>query len=314
VLQLRASAELALGRTDQAFEDIQFMFRLTDTTRGEPILIGHLVRLATLNLTLQPLAEGLARHQWSEAHLRAFGDRLQRFDFLADGRQTLHGEGIFFGGMIDYVRRSPNKYDVLKSIGLESDNNQPFGFSGQSAVLAAVPSGWFYFEKVNYNRAFQEYLLPGINVPGHRVNPDACDRATERVGALSRGPWPAQVLRHQFFRGMLLPAVSGMVRKTALAQTGADCAALACALERYRLARGQFPESLGALVPEFIGQLPQDVINGEPLHYRCTPDGEYVLYSVGWDATDGGGVISLGKNGQSVSPTTGDWVWRLPAG
>lgn len=314
VLQLRASAELALGCTDQAFEDIQFMFRLTDTTRNEPMLISHFVRLASMNLALEPLAEGLARHQWSEAQLRAFEERLRRCDVLADGRQALHGEEVFFGGIIDYVRRSPNKHEVLKSFGFGSDNNQPFGFSEQSAVLAAVPSGWFYLEKVNYSRTFQDYLLPAIDVPGRRVNPDACDRATAHVEALSRAPWPAPLLRHQFFCGMLLPALSGVVRKTALAQTGADCAALACALERYRLAHGQFPESLGALVPGFRSQAPHDVINGQPLNYRRTHDGQYVIYSVGWDATDGGGVIGLGKNGQGVDYTTGDWVWRLPAG
>ncbi len=45
VLQLRASAELALGRTDEAAEDIQFMFRLADAIRNEPMVISHLVRL-----------------------------------------------------------------------------------------------------------------------------------------------------------------------------------------------------------------------------------------------------------------------------
>jgi hypothetical protein len=314
VLQLRAAAELALGRTDQASDDLQFMFRLTDTTRGEPILIGHLVRVALMNLTLQPLAGGLARHQWSAAQLRAFEERLRRFDFLADGREAVHGEQVFYGGIIDYVRRSPNKYDVLKSIGLEDGSNQPLGFSGQSAVLAAVPSGWFYLEKVNYSRAFQDYLLPAFDVPGHRVNPDVCAQAAAQFQKLGGNPGPARVLQHQFFCGMMLPALSRVLLKTALAQTGADCAALACALERYRLARGQFPESLGALVPEFISQAPHDVINGQPLNYHRTPDGQYVLYSVGWDATDQGGVIGRGKNGQSVDHMTGDWVWRLPAG
>jgi hypothetical protein len=331
VLQLRALAELALGRTDQAFEDIQCIFRLMDTTRDEPMPIGHGVRLDAVNLTLQPLAEGLARHQWSEAQLRAFEERLRGFDFLADGRRAVQGRRVFLGGSIDYVRRSPSKQDALKSIGLESGNNQPLGFSGQSgvmatlltmgnfkspewfsgqsAVLAAVPGGWFYLEKVNYDRAYQDYLLPAIDVPGHRVNPDACSRAAVKFQELSGSRWPARVLRHQFFCGELIPAPSRMLLTTALAQTGADCAALACALERYRLARGQFPESLGALVPEFIGQLPHDVINGQPLHYRRTPDGQYVLYSVGWDATDDGGVIGRGGN-----QMTGDWVWRLPAG
>jgi len=99
-----------------------------------------------------------------------------------------------------------------------------------------------------------------------------------------------------------------------MAQTGAECAALACALERYRLAHGQFPESLGALVPDFIGHLPHDVINGQPLNYRRSPDGQYGLYSVGWDEADGGGVIGLKQDGKHMDPTTGDWVWRLPAG
>jgi len=102
VLQLRASAELALGRTDQGFEDIQFMFRLTDTIRNEPFLIGYLVRLATLQIALQPLAEGLVRHQWSEVQLRAFEERLRQFDLLADGRHALQGERNFLGsGVID---------------------------------------------------------------------------------------------------------------------------------------------------------------------------------------------------------------------
>ena len=95
VLQLRASAELALGDTDPAAEDIQFMFRLTDAIRNEPLLIGQLVRLAELNIALQPLAEGLARHQWSEPQLRAFEERLRQFDFLADGRQGLAGRAGF---------------------------------------------------------------------------------------------------------------------------------------------------------------------------------------------------------------------------
>jgi len=44
-------------------------------------------------------------------------------------------------------------------------------------MLAAVPSGWFYLERVNYNRALQDYLLPAFDVPDHRVNPDARSRA-----------------------------------------------------------------------------------------------------------------------------------------
>ena len=95
-------------------------------------------------------------------------------------------------------------------------------------------------------------------------------------------------------------------------QTSVDLARVACALERYRLANGQFPETLEALAPKFIEKLPHDVINGQPLKYRRTDDGQFVLYSVGWNETDDGGKVGLTKNG-NLDAKQGDWVWRYPA-
>ena len=83
---------------------------------------------------------------------------------------------------------------------------------------------------------------------------------------------------------------------------------IACALERYRLAHGGYPESLDALVPAFIQQVPRDIVNGQSLKYRRNEDGTFLLYSVGWNETD--------ENGNDVSdpshPETlkdGDWSW-----
>ena len=76
-----------------------------------------------------------------------------------------------------------------------------------------------------------------------------------------------------------------------------DLARVAIALERYRLAHGEYPESLDALAPQFIAKLPHDIINGQPLHYRRTADGQFVLYSVGWNETDDGGEVGFKKDG-----------------
>jgi hypothetical protein len=94
----------------------------------------------------------------------------------------------------------------------------------------------------------------------------------------------------------------------------------AIALERYRLAHGEYPDALDTLVPQFIAKLPHDVINGQPLHYRHDPpspgsgaaSGQFVLYSVGWNETDDGGEVGLTKNG-NVDINPGDWVWRYPS-
>jgi hypothetical protein len=111
---------------------------------------------------------------------------------------------------------------------------------------------------------------------------------------------------------LLLPGVAGCSEKFARAQTTVDLARVACALERYRLANGQFPETLEGLTPKFIDKLPRDVIDGQPLKYQRTDDGQFVLYSVGWNQADEGGRIALTKAG-NFDANKGDWVWRYPA-
>ncbi|HEY5041711.1 MAG TPA: hypothetical protein VIK53_06870 [Verrucomicrobiae bacterium] len=62
--------------------------------------------------------------------------------------------------------------------------------------------------------------------------------------------------------------------------------------------------------------VPHDIIGGQPLHYRRTDDGKFLLYSVGWDETDNGGIIYLGESSHWVGnkwvPYESDWVWHYP--
>ena len=83
---------------------------------------------------------------------------------------------------------------------------------------------------------------------------------------------------------------------------------LACALERYRLTRGDYPETLDALTPEFIQRPPRDIVNGAPLKYHRTPDERFLLYSVGWNETDDGGK-DLSNPSDPKSLQNGDWTW-----
>lgn len=78
------------------------------------------------------------------------------------------------------------------------------------------------------------------------------------------------------------------------------------------MANGQLPETLAALGPKFIAKLPHDVINGQPLKYRRTDDGRFLLYSVGWNEKDDGGTVAFSKDGKNVNWKEGDWVWRYP--
>ncbi len=80
-------------------------------------------------------------------------------------------------------------------------------------------------------------------------------------------------------------------------------ALLACALERYRLAEGAYPDRLDALVPKYLATLPSDILSGATLKYRRNDQGGFLLYSVGWNERDDGGI-------PGNTAADGDWVWR----
>jgi hypothetical protein len=110
---------------------------------------------------------------------------------------------------------------------------------------------------------------------------------------------------------MICPAFGFVAEKFVQTQSSIDLARVACALERYRLAHNEYPEKLDALAPEFIAAIPSDVINGQPLHYRRTADGNFVLYSVGWNEKDDGGTPGMTEHGFNDF-RQGDWVWQYP--
>ncbi len=92
VLQLRSVAELQHGQPDKALDEVRLALQLTDKVRTEPFLISHLVRIAMVQLMLQPIWEGLAEHRWSEPQLVALEVELVNLDFPADYRLGLRSE------------------------------------------------------------------------------------------------------------------------------------------------------------------------------------------------------------------------------
>ena len=307
-LQLRASAELAAGQTDAALADVDLGFRVADSLRGESFLISHLVRIACANIALKTVADGLAQHQWSDAQLSALEKRLAEFDFCSSAHRALQGERAFGPAVIEYLRKNPGQFSSLAGLGGPGGSQS---FDAQGALLAAVPSGWFYLEELNECKLIDSDLLSALDLERKRFLPEQCATAEKHIESIVSGSKIGMVLHHRVFVGMLLPALTKVVLRSALTQASIDCAAVAAGLERYRLANGRYPETLAGLDPKFIAKMPADPISGEPLKYRPAADGSYVLYSVGWNGVDDGGILATNKSGKGVENTQGDWVWKL---
>jgi type II secretory pathway pseudopilin PulG len=286
------------------------LLRLDDELRQEPLLIENLVSIAIAAITLQPIYEGLAKHRWSAAQITELERALAAKDFLADFQFAMRGERNFAVEMEENERIS-GEYKVV-----EFDDNKP---TVETIDLHRTPSAFFYQSELAFAQLNEKFLQPLVDTTNRLVAPAALRKAD---AALEKQRKHAYFSPYKILALMTYPAVSASVNKFAFIQSAVDLARLACALERYRLAHGEYPATLDVLAPQFIEKLPHDLINGQPLHYRRTDGpssqssdaagGKFILYSVGWNETDDGGTVVLTKTG-SVDRDKGDWVWQYPA-
>ena len=305
-LQLRASAELRSRKSDLALQDIKLMLRLNDLIRDEPILISHLVQIAMFQIEVQVIWEGLAEQRWNDTQLARLDAWLAQADFLRSYTSAMAGEKAFGCQVINYSEQ--NRRKALDVVGL------PFRLPGNlgenktlaNCVAVAIPRGWFDQNKAAVWRFYDEHLDRLIETTNRTYSISNSIRLDNDASRLATSPSP-----YNGFANMLLPALSKAAKKFAFAQQSLDFTRLAIALERYRLANGYFPETLDALSPTFLAQVPRDVISGKPLKYRRTENGSFILYSVGWNQTDDGGTVSQTPTGRP-NPELGDWVWRYP--
>ena len=307
LFQLRILAELENGQSEKALDDVKLLLGVTDSIRDQPFLISHLVRMAMMAITLQPVYEGLAQQRWSDAQLMELERALAKKDFFADFQFAMKGEKIF---AIETCERQRITREY-KTVDARSGTNKIITVNSR-----LTPSAYFYQNELAFARMCQQWILPLVDTETRVVSPDGLRRADQAVHAEMKhySPYKIQAL-------LTFPALNAAVKKFAFAQASVDLARVACALERYRLAHGQYPETLDALTPQFIEKLPHDIIGGQPLHYRRTSgppspgsgagSSKFLLYSVGWNETDDGGQVAFTKSG-SVDREKGDWVWQYP--
>jgi hypothetical protein len=312
VLQLRAIAGLQDGQNEKALDDVKLALYLTEAIRTEPLLISQLVRITMLQITLQPVYEGLAEQKWSDTQLAELDSELARLDFLSDYKLAMHGELGFQSGIVRYLQKHPGRYRDMMAPGGGDNNGTTGSFLVDAAMTSGlVPGGWFYQNRLRCAQAMEEFYFPLVDAQQRTVAPALLRRADAAIEYERRHLTPFNVLE-----SLMLPGLDNAVKRFVYAQESVDLARVAVALDRYRLAYGKCPESLNTLAPQFLEVIPHDIIGGQPLHYRGTTDGQFVLYSVGWNGTDDGGAVVRDTSSDKIGDVDinkGDWVWRYPA-
>jgi hypothetical protein len=298
-LAQRAQCHLLLGEPNQALREVVLMHDICRILEKQPTgqpetLVDAMINVAITGLYVNTLADGFRLHSWQEAQLTALQEQLKQINLLPFLREAFRCEPAAECRSFE-IAPLPKLFSV----------NTKMNWSWP------IPRGWIYQNMVNIAVLHQK-PWSGFDLANNTISPRKSDHALRDINDFLAHKSP-----YRFLAAIGIPNYVKAQQTTVFNQTLVNEAQIVCALERYRLSHGEYPETLDALVPQFIEKLPHDIIGGEPLHYRRTDppsqssgatSGKFLLYSVGWNETDDGGQVALKKDDRE----NGDWVWQYP--
>jgi hypothetical protein len=294
-LAAMAQCHLVEGKPEEALRDLTLMHDLCRILEGSrPMtLVAAMINVAVGGLYADTIADGLRWHSWREPQLATLEKQLEQINLLQPVEQDIETEPASACHTLETISSTRLLTEAISS---NPGKAKSWKQRRESFLDGLIPRGWIYQNMVaiaNGDHNAAASLDPASRI----VSPDKAKAAVEAfpVGNSYFSPY-------HFFAAIALPNYIRAFQTTAHNQMLVNQALIACALERYHLAHGEYPESLDALAPQFLAAIPHDVIGGRPPHYRRAADGTYVLYSIGWSGRDVGGVP-----GKTVAD--GDWVW-----
>jgi hypothetical protein len=303
LLAQRAKCYLLLGQPESAWHELALVRDMCHMLEAKPAsncprLVETMIDVAIAGLYTSIIQDGLRLHAWREPELVTAQKQLVDINLLPLLRTSFSAERAAVCRTFEtYTPTEFYKWftwfnPLGAKPGLWARLQEP-----RSLLISLMPRGWIY-QNMCAVALRDQLIIDSFELPNNQVLPREVDDTMKEIETTFSGFSP-----HTWLAAIVTPNFAKAIRVMARNQTLVNEAFLACGLERYRLAHGQYPDSLDALVPQFAAKLPHDIIGGQPIKYHRTADGRFVLYSVGWNGKDDSGVA-----GKSVEE--GDWVWE----
>lgn len=227
------------------------------------MIVSLIVRLASDGGAREQLKTFLPTVDFSDADLAGLQDNLRAIDYHDGLYEAILGERAIGIGAFE----NPN------SLGEEIRARGLWRLMQSSGFV-------FYLEHMDRLAAAAHRPWPQALQAAEQARAERTDRV-ESGSLLTRKTHVLSSLLGQSDSGALTAAA-----RHAAWNGGADAA---IAVERYRRRHGKLPERLDELVPELLPRVPTDPFDGQPLRYVVGEE-EYVVYSVGRDRVDNGGI------------------------
>ncbi len=283
LLSVAATSEAASGKVELAMADCRRIYATGNHLNAPPILISGLTTLAIDALATNTVARVLPAVT-SKEQLDSFTPPEPPALSRAFARM-LRGEEAFGLAMFADLGSGQGQYARTLRSGaggalwfawLRDDVGIYREYMQRQRDIAQQP----YYQTADARKKIEEELRPG-----------------KRRGVMS---------------AIVMPSILKSIESLAKTQVLRASVGVACAATRYRLDHGQYPATSDLLVPGYLEAMPVDPFDGQAMRMKKQADGSLVIYSVGADGKDDGGVVDSPDS--KTRPTDVGITLKMPAG
>lgn len=314
LLGMTAVQAAARGDGARAVADCISMLRIANHSEENGFLIGQLVRQAIDSLALSTVGWIAAHHPQalSDAQWRELAHTIAAELSDDETRLRFDAEGASFDDLLQRVYSDDGRGDGrLTREGVEAimsmDANRTGFDRAGAAFLGPAISGFGAGRKLV--KAEYDALLDAAQLEADKPlrEQDAAafeQRFEERFGSAVNG------VRYLMVR-LMAPGFGRTADGPERTRQQRDAVLAAIAIELHRRRTGSYPATLDELTPALLPAVPMDRYTGKPMKYVLR-DGRPLLYSVGVNTIDDGGVpggdrTRRNPDGSETIPE-GDWI------
>ncbi len=318
-LIIRANLRIGRGEYQEAAEDILTAHRLAALLRSENIpFIGHLVGTTIRGLACNVLTPLVHNPQTPQTTLRYVLDELNQTKPSTNWREHVQHETLGGVSLAQYYYRSRDKPVLV-------DDDSLTGHALRRCDINQVMKELSTLQRELANAADIQPMQKrhhAYDTIIARIENDYLPRYEHEhstIGKVTRFLSPRAIQRERL--NDVAVAHLGIIqvfphsrgeRLVSRADARLMLCRIAVALRLYAHAHGKHPDSLQALVPEYLDAVPVDPFDDQPICYKRTAEG-VLIYSIGPDFVDGGGVDERVKKNSFSEPHDIVVELKLPA-
>jgi hypothetical protein len=332
-LQCRIAYSLHTENRADALAGLACEIQLPKLIAKDRVLIGELFRNAICAIALTDTWEALQFEGWSDPELAHLQDKWATQSFIPQMINSMERELINMILTFETYRASNKEtYQTLALVAQVQTAFQDFGGpeeAGGSSFLEDLPlweSLRGFWQRQIYCRVWRFAwshqaerralgdVYTALELMRRQEAAQSWRLVVDEFEVLEQDKKYGHYDRLRFIPFDLLSTYAKAAVRPMRSETDRSLCRAAIALQRYFLRCQSYPESLDALVPEFLSSVPTDYMDGQPIKYRLNTDGSFTLYSVGTDGVDNGGDTSPPDGSKSrIRWLRKDYVWPAPA-